>query len=180
MGDYTGYVPAQGGGNPVLAFAMSVGHTAHFGLGLPVAAGALGAMLLLEGFLVTTLDTAIRLTRYMIEEGWATFFGRYDVFAEAARAQVAGDEAATRAQAAKPLTGTGGLSTATPSILEPAPGGSIVATHGVLRVFLGFLRHYWVNSGIAVGLMLLLDRGVGTTRCGPSSDQPINCWLPWP
>ena len=87
LGTYKGYCyPAAGSGNAVLTFAMAVGHTVHLGLGLPVAAGALGAMLLLEGFLVTTLDTAVRLTRYMIEEGWVMFFGRYDVFAQLAEA----------------------------------------------------------------------------------------------
>ena len=112
--DYRGYCyPTEGSKNAVLAFAMAVGHTAHVGLGLPIAGGALGAMLLLEGFLVTTLDTAIRLTRYMIEEGWATFFGRYDVFADVAAAQtrsIAGAAAAGAAGETR-VTGTGGLTT---------------------------------------------------------------------
>jgi len=100
---YKGYCyPAPGSGargNMALAFAMGVGHTGRVGLGLPVWVGAVGAMLMLQGFLVTTLDTAIRLTRYMIEEGWATFFGRYDVFAERKARQ---DRAATEP------AGTGG------------------------------------------------------------------------
>ena len=126
--DYKGYCyPEDAKRNAVLAFAMAVGHTTHVGLGLPVAAGALGAMLLLEGFLVTTLDTAIRLTRYMIEEGWATFFARYDVFA------------------------------------EPAPRKPVVQAQGVPRLFLRLLKHYWVNSGIAVALMLMLGLGNGYT-----------------
>ena len=36
-------------------------------------------MLLLEGFVITTLDTAVRLNRYLIEEVWQEFFGRFDV-----------------------------------------------------------------------------------------------------
>lgn len=73
--------PTEGKGNPVLTFAMAVGHTANIGLGLPIVFGAIGAMLMLEGFLVTTLDTAIRLARYLLEEAWAAMFSRYDVFA---------------------------------------------------------------------------------------------------
>lgn len=162
MAGYRGYCyPEGGGGNAVLTFAMSVGHTANVGLGLPVAAGALGAMLLLEGFLVTTLDTAIRLTRYMIEEGWVTFFGRYDVFAD--RTSVAAGE--TRAGTAPPaqLTGTGGLSTEAPSALECGRRfwPEAIETRGAFRLLLVTLKRYWVNSGIAVGLMLLLGLGNG-------------------
>lgn len=152
--------PAVDKGNAVLTFAMSVGHTAHIGLGLPIAAGALGAMLLLEGFLVTTLDTAIRLTRYMIEEGWATIFGRYDVFAaDAARqrelAAAEGDE-----RGAVELAGAGGLTIERPELQEALPG-PVIQTRGVVRSAMEFLRHYWVNSGIAVVLMLLLGWGNG-------------------
>jgi carbon starvation protein len=143
-----------GSGNPVLTFAMAVGHTAHIGLGLPIWAGALGAMLLLEGFLVTTLDTAIRLTRYMIEEGWTTFFGHYDVFADAAR-QVP-DAAVSDDRATTELTGTGGLTAERPEIAEPVHPAAALRTSGAGRWALQLLRQYWVNSGIAVGLMLLL------------------------
>ena len=120
LGSYRGIChPAQGGANKVLTFAMAVGNTFHVGLGIPIAAGSLGAMLLLEGFLVTTLDTAIRLTRYMFEEGWATFFGKYDVFGA-----------------------------------ETAP--VVIQTSGIKRRLLRLLKYYWVNSGLAVALMLFL------------------------
>ncbi len=148
--------PGVGGGNPVLTFAMAVGHTANAGLGLPVATGALGAMLLLEGFLVTTLDTAVRLTRYMIEEGWVMFFGRYDVFARLAQASDAfGDTIGSGSQSIEPA-GAGGL-----TVVEPPAGranslAAAIPTRGVKRAALRFLQHYWVNSGIAVVLMLLL------------------------
>ncbi len=145
--------PAVGGGNAVLTFAMAVGHTVHLGLGLPVAAGALGAMLLLEGFLVTTLDTAIRLTRYMIEEGWATFFGQYDVFARPTQATGV-DESAAAPQRFEPA-GAGGLAVSEPPA-RGAPPAATIPTKGAKRVVLRFLQLYWVNSGIAVGLMLLL------------------------
>ena len=174
-----------GSGNAVLTFAMAVGHTAHFGLGIPIAAGALGAMLLLEGFLVTTLDTAIRLTRYMIEEGWATFFGRYDVFADAAQAAsapAAADRGATE------LIGTGGLTVEKPRIAERVPPAAAIATSGMQRWIFRLLRQYWVNSGIAVGLMLLLalTGGYNTVwKIFGSSNQILaalalmvaTCWL---
>jgi carbon starvation protein len=149
--------PVAGSGNAVLTFAMAVGHTVNQGLGLPVAAGALGAMLLLEGFLVTTLDTAIRLTRYMIEEGWAMFFGRYDVFARPA------EPAGARAEGGGPrpqpleLAGADGLTISEPSVRYAATSAvAAVPTKGLTRAALRFLQYYWVNSGIAVGLMLLL------------------------
>ena len=152
---YKGYCyPAQGKSNAVLTFAMAVGHTTHVGLGLPIAAGALGAMLLLEGFLVTTLDTAIRLTRYMIEEGWSSLFARYDVFAETTAGQA---EPTGPAE----IAGTGGLTTERPPVRQPAPAGPIVTTRGPFRAFLRLLRHYWVNSGLAVALMLALGLGNG-------------------
>ncbi|NLZ06023.1 MAG: carbon starvation protein A [Phycisphaerae bacterium] len=148
--------PAAGGGNAVLTFAMAVGHTVHLGLGLPVAAGALGAMLLLEGFLVTTLDTAVRLTRYMIEEGWVMFFGRYDVFARLTAASDAfGDGGESGSQRIEPA-GTGGLAVTEPPVRYVKPTAAPVPSRGVKRAALLFLQHYWVNSGIAVGLMLLL------------------------
>lgn len=81
--------------NPILAFALAMGHTLHSGLGLPLSFGILLGMLLLEGFIVTSLDTAVRLNRYLFEELWKVVFKR------------------------------------TPKILG----------------------HYWVNSGLAAGLM---------------------------
>ncbi|HPD29827.1 MAG TPA: carbon starvation CstA family protein [Phycisphaerae bacterium] len=150
MQSYSTYCyPTAGKGNPVLTFAMGVGYTAHIGLGIPIAAGALGAMLLLEGFLVTTLDTAVRLTRYMIEEGWSTLFARYDVFAA-----TASGSPISEAQVGE-VAGSGGLS---PDKVAAASQArfQVIATHGLLNAVLRCLRLYWVNSGIAVALMLLL------------------------
>jgi carbon starvation protein CstA len=162
LGVYRSYCyPAAGGGNAVLTFAMAVGHTVNQGLGLPVAAGALGAMLLLEGFLVTTLDTAVRLTRYMIEEGWSMLFGQYDVFARpvgAAGAPVSGNEGGP--QRIEPA-GAGGLAVSEPPARYAEPAVATVPTKGAKRAVLRFLQLYWVNSGIAVGLMLLLGLGNG-------------------
>ncbi|NJD20251.1 MAG: hypothetical protein FIA95_13345 [Gemmatimonadetes bacterium] len=162
LADYRLYCyPDSGQGNAVLTFAMAVGHTVNVGLGLPIAAGALGAMLLLEGFLVTTLDTAVRLTRYMIEEGWALFFGRYDVFAgEAARQQREAAAPVPDARGALELAGAGGLSIERPD-LDAAVRGRVVETRGLGRLALKTLKYYWVNSGLAVLLMLLLGWGNG-------------------
>ncbi|MBN1492145.1 MAG: hypothetical protein JXA69_19695 [Phycisphaerae bacterium] len=154
LSGYTAYChPTGAQGNAVLTFAMAVGHSANVGLGLPIAAGALGAMLLLEGFLVTTLDTAIRLTRYMIEEGWATFFSRYDVFADVA-------EAARARAAAVEIAGTGGLTTDV-AVESATPAPPVMPTRGLPRLALQTLRYYWVNSGLAVAFMLLLGLGNG-------------------
>ncbi|MEN6575809.1 MAG: carbon starvation CstA family protein [Phycisphaerales bacterium] len=153
--------PAGGGGNAVLTFAMAVGHTVHLGLGLPVAAGALGAMLLLEGFLVTTLDTAVRLTRYMIEEGWVMFFGQYDVFAQRAETAAAAAGADNRTSQRIEPAGAGGLAVSEPPVRYVQPPAGATPTKGVRRAILRFLQLYWVNSGIAVGLMLLLGLGNG-------------------
>ena len=70
-------LPAAGSkfqSNPILAFALAFGRTLHFGLGLPLSFGILFGMLLLEGFIVTSLDTAVRLNRYLFEELWRVVF----------------------------------------------------------------------------------------------------------
>jgi len=157
LGTYKSYCyPAVGSGNAVLTFAMAVGHTVHLGLGLPVAAGALGAMLLLEGFLVTTLDTAIRLTRYMIEEGWGMFFGQYDVFARPVETKgVLAEGSDSGPQLIEPA-GADGLAVSEPPVRYAKSAAGAIPTKGAKRAVLRFLQFYWVNSGIAVGLMLLL------------------------
>ena len=135
-----------GKSNPILGFAIAVGNAGKLAFGAPVAVGALAGMILLEGFLVTTLDTAIRLTRYLIEEIWRTVFDRYDVFA--APAGAAATELPT------PAGGCGlptALSPAGPGTVTPAP----LPTRGAFRAVLKSLNLYWVNSGLAVGLTLL-------------------------
>jgi carbon starvation protein len=70
-------LPAAGSkfqSNPILAFALAFGRILHFGLGLPMSPGILFGMLLLEGFIVTSLDTAVRLNRYLFEELWRVVF----------------------------------------------------------------------------------------------------------
>lgn len=68
--------PMDGQANPILAFALAMGQSLHHGLGLPISFGVLFGMLLLEGFLVTSLDVAVRLNRYLFEELWQVFWRR--------------------------------------------------------------------------------------------------------
>jgi carbon starvation protein len=145
--------------NWVLGFAMAVGNTGRLAFGAPIAVGALAGMVLLEGFLVTTLDTAIRLTRYLIEEVWRTLFGRYDVFAE----PVAEKEMAEWGKGEQTPAGAGGIPVAPPTAAQPGPMPTPKQTKGLLRALLGALRLYWVNSAIAVGLMLAFALTGGQT-----------------
>jgi carbon starvation protein len=57
-------------GNAPLAFALGVGRTLDHGLGIPTIYGAVFGILVLEGFVITTIDTIIRLERYLLEELW--------------------------------------------------------------------------------------------------------------
>ncbi len=58
-------------GNPILAFSLAMGTLLNRSLGLPVAGGTVLGILMIEGFIITTLDTAVRLNRYLFEELWA-------------------------------------------------------------------------------------------------------------
>ncbi len=60
--------------NPILAFSLSVGHLVHNALHIPVDLGTVFGILLVEGFVITTLDAAIRLNRYLFEELWTIVF----------------------------------------------------------------------------------------------------------
>jgi carbon starvation protein len=66
--------PETGAGNPILGFAYSMGHLLNSTFGLQVALGSVLGILVVEGFLITTLDTAVRLNRYLLEELWKTVF----------------------------------------------------------------------------------------------------------
>lgn len=146
------------GGNPILGFAMAVGGAVKAAFGLPIAAGALAGMVLLEGFLVTTLDTAIRLTRYLIEEIWRTLFGRYDVFA--APVGEADQQWGTGEQTP---TGADGIPITT-SIAEAVPApANLIATTGLKRWLLQLLRRYWFNSALAVVITLVFALTGGAT-----------------
>ncbi len=60
--------------NPVLAFALGVGGLLNRSMGMQIVYGAVFGILMVEGFVVTTLDTAVRLNRYLFEELWRMLF----------------------------------------------------------------------------------------------------------
>jgi carbon starvation protein len=60
--------------NPILGFSLAAGQLFHRGLGVPVALGTVFGILLVEGFVITTLDAAVRLNRYLFEELWSFAF----------------------------------------------------------------------------------------------------------
>jgi len=62
--------------NPILAFSLSVGHLVERGLHIPTAYGTVFGILLVEGFVITTLDAAVRLNRYLFEELWEILLGK--------------------------------------------------------------------------------------------------------
>jgi carbon starvation protein len=71
--------PSSGGVFAVKGFALAVGATLHraaevLGLSAPIYAGTIFGIILLEGFVLTTVDTLLRLTRYLFEELWKVLF----------------------------------------------------------------------------------------------------------
>jgi len=60
--------------NPILGFSLAAGQLFNRGLGIPVALGTVFGILLVEGFVITTLDAAVRLNRYLFEELWTIVF----------------------------------------------------------------------------------------------------------
>jgi carbon starvation protein len=60
--------------NPILGFSLAAGQLFHAALRIPTALGSVFGILLVEGFVVTTLDAAVRLNRYLFEELWAILF----------------------------------------------------------------------------------------------------------
>lgn len=138
--------PAGKDNNPVLGFAFAVGRAGECAFGFPLAAGALAGMLLLEGFVITTLDTAVRLNRYLIEEVWQEFFGRFDVLAAGA------------SRFSEPAGETGGTDGIPATMdLNGCPVATGIPTRGLGRVLLKLISAYWFNSGLAVALMIGLS-----------------------
>jgi carbon starvation protein CstA len=71
--------PSSGGAFAVKGFALAVGTTLHrgaeaVGLSIPIFAGTIFGIILLEGFVLTTVDTLMRLARYLFEELWGVLF----------------------------------------------------------------------------------------------------------
>ena len=62
--------------NPVLAFSLAIGNALQSGFHIPTALGAVFGILLVEGFVITTLDAAVRLNRYLFEELWMILFNK--------------------------------------------------------------------------------------------------------
>jgi carbon starvation protein len=60
--------------NPILAFAIGMGSLLNKSLGFPVYFGIIFGVVMVEGFIATTLDTAVRLNRYLFEELWSVLF----------------------------------------------------------------------------------------------------------
>jgi carbon starvation protein len=77
FGTYKSIVfPDAGRSNPILGFAMGMGGLLHKSLGINRAYGTVFGILMVEGFVVTTLDTAVRLNRYLFEGLWKTLLKR--------------------------------------------------------------------------------------------------------
>lgn len=75
--DYKSIVwqPAPGSkSNPILAFSLAIGHLFNNTFSIPISIGTIFGILLLEGFVITTLDAAVRLNRYLFEELWNIIF----------------------------------------------------------------------------------------------------------
>ena len=66
--------PDAGRGNPILAFALAAGILMQKVTGLPLYLGSTIGILMVEGFVITSLDTAIRFVRYLLEELWQLMF----------------------------------------------------------------------------------------------------------
>jgi carbon starvation protein len=68
--------PAGAASNPILGFALGAGRLMHAAFGVvPTAIAVVFGILMVEGFVVTTLDSSVRLCRYLIEEFWQFVWG---------------------------------------------------------------------------------------------------------
>lgn len=68
--------PQVGQSNPILAFGLGMGGLLKRSLGVNYAYGVIFGIIMVEGFVVTTIDTAVRLNRYLFEEVWRGTFDR--------------------------------------------------------------------------------------------------------
>jgi carbon starvation protein len=67
--------PAGAVSNPILGFALGAGRIINHAFPLvPVAIAVVFGILMLEGFVVTTLDSAVRLCRYILQEFWTVVY----------------------------------------------------------------------------------------------------------
>lgn len=69
--------PVDGASNPILAFSLAAGILVNKSFPfISVAVGAVFGILMIESFIITTLDSAVRLNRYLFEELWRRMFSR--------------------------------------------------------------------------------------------------------
>jgi carbon starvation protein len=67
--------PADRPSNPMLGFALGTGRLVNLSFPfIPVAVAVVFGILMVEGFVVTTLDTSVRLCRFIIDEFWTHLF----------------------------------------------------------------------------------------------------------
>ncbi len=66
--------PAIGKANPILAFSLSVGYMLNNVFHAPVYLGTIFGILMVEGFVITSLDAAVRFIRYLLEELWTVIW----------------------------------------------------------------------------------------------------------
>ncbi|MCX7725298.1 MAG: hypothetical protein N2053_00465 [Chitinispirillaceae bacterium] len=59
-----------GKSNPILAFSIAMSGLLYKGLNIPMVYGTIFGILMVEGFVATSLDTAVRINRYLFEELW--------------------------------------------------------------------------------------------------------------
>lgn len=72
--DYMSIVWPTKGANVILGFSLGMGGLLSKSLSIPIFVGTIFGILMIEGFIVTTLDTAVRLNRYLFEELWSIIF----------------------------------------------------------------------------------------------------------
>lgn len=75
--DYRSMVWPEGAGakaNPILAFSLGVGGLLQRVFSIPTALGSVFGILMVEGFVITTLDASVRFNRYLLEELWNVLF----------------------------------------------------------------------------------------------------------
>lgn len=77
LDQYLGIVWPQGtGSNPILAFSLASGILVNKAFpSISIAVGSVFGILMIESFIITTLDSAVRLNRYLFEEFWRQMFG---------------------------------------------------------------------------------------------------------
>lgn len=67
--------PAGTASNPILGFALATGRLINLALPfVPIAVAVVLGILMLEGFVVTTLDSSVRLARYLLTELWEVIY----------------------------------------------------------------------------------------------------------